>query len=454
MTTTTHVGGSDLTVGQVIDATPLGAVLDTPVAQVLAGLNLPALPTLPQLPALPGLPALPALNFDVLLKPITDLLGTFGTGNLSTAAIDPSTILSGLSQLLESSLSLGTSALRALDGLWSGSAATTATAKSVRTGAETTAVATQGTGMSIDISTAAGIVGAGLATVQGIVVKTVGLLTMTIPLITTPVGQGMALGFIATGLAETTAAVAATRAQLLGPTSHMAANGAPVKISGAPSGTASPFATAANVLDSIGAPLKSVTSALTSVVGAIAPSTNGAHQTNAPRTTLVANHANSNAKVNSDNETRCPNDGNSPNTELAGGASLGGAGGSLGAGGVGSVAAPLAGRPTGATVTTEPAAAAPSQPTPRAAVAGASTMPAGMAPMTAAGIRGGSTSTPHTADYLVTAANGERVVGDIEVTHGPGVLTAGPNPHHDVQIDPALVDIKFLLEAPQGARGA
>lgn len=81
-------------------------------------------------------------------------------------------------------------------------------------------------------------------------------------------------------------------------------------------------------------------------------------------------------------------------------------------------------------------------------------MPAGMAPMTAAGIRGGSTSTPHTADYLVTAANGERVVGDIEVTHGPGVLTAGPNPHHDVQIDPALVDIKFLLEAPQGARGA
>ncbi|MFW0789004.1 hypothetical protein [Gordonia sp. CPCC 205333] len=426
-----------LTIGQLVDATPLGKILDTPVSDVLAGLRLPPLPSLPTLPSIDGLPSLPPLNLDLILKPLTDLLNSFGTGNLSAAPVDPSKVLSSLSQMLESSLSMGSAALRALDGLWSGTAATSATAKTVKTGAETTAVATQGSGMSIDIGVAATIVAAGLATMQGIVVKTVGLLVSTLPLITTPIGQGMALGFLTTGLAEGAAAVAATRAQLLGPTTHMGANGAPVKISGTPAstGSTSPFAIAANLLDAVGTPMKSVTGTLTQLVSSVT-STTGSPARKKSTPTKAGDEADR-PKTKGDNENRCSDDKSPASTHPAG---IGGTG-QLSAGAVPS--APLSARPSTAAIVTEPASVA-TTPTPvRAAAPTASAMPGVMAPMAASGFRSGSATSAPVSDHLISQANGVRLLGAAETDPVPAVLGYDMSQPVSADIDLSLVDIRF-----------
>ena len=64
-----------MSIQDMIDATPLGPILDRPVGEVLAGLGLPPIPQLPALPPMPGLPPLPTIDIGMLLKPITDLLG-------------------------------------------------------------------------------------------------------------------------------------------------------------------------------------------------------------------------------------------------------------------------------------------------------------------------------------------------------------------------------------------
>ncbi len=258
------------TVDAALRAAGMGPVLDAPVAAVLRSLGLPPLPAVPPLPPLPGLPPLPVLDLSALLKPLTDLLGAFGTGDLARAG-DPGKIFTGLSSLLDLTMSGTTSALRAVDKVWAGTAATSAAGKMGRTAAETGAVSRQGSGMSIDIAAAGGIVAAGLAALQGVIAKTIGLVGAAVPFIWTPPGQAAALAAISSGLAEGTAVVAATKAQLVVPTARMVANGTPVLISGAPAAAASAFAVAATVLEAVAVPLKAATGVLGSTLAAVSP---------------------------------------------------------------------------------------------------------------------------------------------------------------------------------------
>ncbi|MFT3900779.1 MAG: hypothetical protein QM728_11140 [Gordonia sp. (in: high G+C Gram-positive bacteria)] len=267
-------GGGDcaaaLTVEGALRGAGLGPVLDMPVGAVLRNLGLPALPAPPPLPPLPGLPPLPVLDPSALLKPLTDLLGAFGTGDLAGAG-DPTKIFSGLSSLLDLTISGTTTALKALDKAWAGTAATSAATKMGRTAVESGAVAKQGTGMSFDITAAAGIVAGGLAALQAVIVKTVGLVGAAMPFICTPPGQAAALAAIGAGMTEGMAVIAATKAQLLAPTAKMIANGAPVPISGAPAGAGtSGFALAATALEAAATPLKAATGVLGSVLAAAA----------------------------------------------------------------------------------------------------------------------------------------------------------------------------------------
>ncbi|MFW0784083.1 hypothetical protein AAFP35_06140 [Gordonia sp. CPCC 206044] len=243
----------EVTVRELLETSPVGPMLDRPVADVLADHGLPSLPVAPPSePPLPGLPVLPQIDIGMLVRPLTDLLGGFGSGDLTAAGIDPSTVLAGLATILESTMSTGAAAMRALDDVWTGVSATAARARSAQTAADTASVSAQGASMSIDIEAAVGIVGTGLATVQGIVAATIGKIAGVLPLIATPVGQSAAVGFAAEGLAEATAAVAATRARLLAPTAAMTAHGAPVPVTGAPVASGvSPFGTAGTVLEGL-----------------------------------------------------------------------------------------------------------------------------------------------------------------------------------------------------------
>ncbi|MCZ4553451.1 hypothetical protein [Gordonia rubripertincta] len=414
----------DPTIRDLVESSPLGPILDTPVSKVLADLGLPALPELSAVAPLPGLPPLPPLDLSVLIKPITDLLGGFGTGNLGGGDVDPTMILEGLSQILEMSMGMGSGALKALDQVWTGQAAAATTAKGAQAGADTAALSTQGGVMSIDTQGAAAIVGTGLSLVQGIIAKTIGIIAASAPILVTPPGQALALGVAAEGLAEATAVVTATRAQLLAPTSHMVLNGQPVPVTGAPAAGPSPFSIASTVLDGVGKPM--VTG-----VGQL-----GTMTSSAGGQLLKSHEAQLKTAYDAKNGERAA----TVPAGLAGpgGAGRGGGGGGSGPGGGGP--SPLSAR-TAPGLMSGPSpegAGGPSNRTQSAVV------PAGMggpmAPMGAMGAgrgAGASDDQHETADYLVTELNGSRIIGEISDV-APAVIgetqTPDPAPSPDVRL--------------------
>ncbi|MGW0039064.1 hypothetical protein [Gordonia sp. NPDC003376] len=418
-----------------IAATPLGPILDRPVADVLVGLGLPGLPEIPPLPPLPGLPPLPTVDLGLLVKPITDLLGGFGTGDLATADFDPTMVFDGLSTVLETSMTMAQSALELADTLWVGQSSIAAAAKTGEASVNSGQLSAQGTGISFDIQTAAGIVAAGLAAVQAILAATVGKMLAAVPLIPSGAGLPLVTGFAAEGLSEATAAVAVTRAQLLAPTTHMTVNGVPVPVTAAPTAATgaaaqSPFAVAATVLDAI-APMVSTATELPSML--VTPMTK---MLAADETTLV--------RPGDRARTDDP-DGAGGGPPTGAGtvpvrAAAGGGGGSLGV--AAGVTAPLGAARTpvpGGVGATEPASYTPG-PSARGASVAATPVPASMAPVAAAGAARGLGGEGHheVPDYLVTEDNGRDLVG---ATPGvaPPVLgddatDAPPEPMPDIRL--------------------
>lgn len=417
----------DPTIRELIESSPLGPILDTPVSTVLADLGLPGLPELSAVPPLPGLPPLPPLDLSVLIKPITDLLGGFGTGNLGGGDFDPTMILEGLSQILDMSMGMGSGALKALDQVWTGQAAAATTVKGAQAGADTAALSTQGGVMSLDTQGAAAIVGTGLSLVQGIIAKTIGIIAASAPILVTPPGQALALGVAAEGLAEATAVVTATRAQLLAPTSHMVVNGQPVPVTGAPAAGPSPFSIASTVLDGVGKPM--VTG-----VGQLGTMTSSAGSQ------LLKSHE---AQLKSG---YTPKGGELATTVPAGLAGMGGAGRGGGGGGGGG-SGPGGGGPSPLSARTAPGLMSGPSPEGPAGPAGrnqSAVVPAGMggpmAPMGAMGAgrgAGASDDQHETADYLVTELNGSRIIGEISDV-APAVLgeiqAPDPEPAPDVRL--------------------
>ncbi|RPA61139.1 hypothetical protein EF294_10920 [Gordonia oryzae] len=415
---------TEMSVNDMIAATPLGPILDRPVGDVLAGLGLPPLPEFPPLPPLPGLPPLPAIDVGLLVKPITDLLGSFGTGDLSAADFDPTVIFQGLSTMLESSMSMAQAAMKIADEVWGGQSAVSAAAKTGEASVNSGQLAAQGSGMSFDIEAAAGIVAAGIATLQAILAATIAKITAAVSL-TGPAALPLAVSLAGLGLSEATAAVAATRAQLLAPTTHMAVNGAPVPVTNAPTraggATQSPFALAGAILDAV-SPVVSTATEIPSLLTAPLQQALAADDTAVRPAAYVA-----------------PEDGAGgpagPGGRLAGLGAMpmgaGGAGrGGSGAGGT-AITAPLGAARSGMTVVgaTEPASYAPASPA-RVATGTATPMPASMAPMAAAGAArgaGASDDTHEVPDYLVTENNGKQMVGGVADV-APAVLGADADP--------------------------
>lgn len=419
----------DPTIRELVESSPLGPILDTPVSQVLKSLGLPGLPELPPAPPMPGLPPLPPLNLDILIKPITDLLGGFGSGNLGAGAVDPTMILEGLSQILDMSMSMGSGALKALDQVWTGQAATSSTIKGVQAGTDTAALSRQGTTMSMDTQGAAAIVGTGLALVQGIIAKTIGIIAASAPILVTPPGQAIALGVAADGLAEATAVVTATRAQLLAPTGHMVINGQPVPVTGAPAAGPSPFSIASMVLDSVGKPM------LTGV-GQLGGMTSSAGSQ------LMKSHERQLKNAYADKDSRIAETVPAGSSgALAGSRGGGGGGGGGGSGPAGAGPSPMSAR-------TAPGLLGGPSPEggtgPSSSRNQSTVVPAGMggpmAPMGAMGAgrgAGASDDQHESADYLVTELNGTQMIGEIPDV-APAVLgeiqTPDPAPSPDVRL--------------------
>lgn len=218
----------DQSVYELADSSPVSSVLNTPTSTVLSslGLSVPAQNTMS--PA-PGIPPLPPLNLELLLKPLMDILGVFGTGSIngsrhkaahpgvpgpSGPAFDPTSMLQGLSSLLTGSKTNLTSAMAAVGEVWSGVTAINTALGVGKNAVATAETALQATLLSINAIGASVTVYTGLTTMEAIIAKTIAQLTALAALCVLPGGQAAMLGTIIEALVEAQAAVATTKITL------------------------------------------------------------------------------------------------------------------------------------------------------------------------------------------------------------------------------------------------
>ncbi|MGZ8178593.1 hypothetical protein ACXVUM_11745 [Williamsia sp. SKLECPSW1] len=213
------------------DAAPM---LRMPVGDILKQLNLPPLPQIPPLPPLPQLPPMPTIDFSVLVKPLTDLLAGFGSGDKSAMPFDPTQLFDGLMQAMQSVVQMGTQAISALTPLWTGPAATSAATTATAANVNGTATGGQSADISTIVSTAIATVGKGVALLQGVIADFVAVATTMIPVLPTPPGQAALLAAAAGHVSAGMAIVAETRAELTAHTANMTVAGTPVAITAVP----------------------------------------------------------------------------------------------------------------------------------------------------------------------------------------------------------------------------
>ncbi|MBM7369357.1 hypothetical protein [Gordonia hydrophobica] len=380
--------------------------------------TLPELPDLAALLDLPPLPVLPTVDPTLLLKPITDLLGVFGTGALGAApGGDPAVAHQQIAQVLEDGVGTLLRAAQSLDGSWLGQAATSAITAATRTAGESGVVAAQGTGMSVNLQAAAAVVAAGALELQGVVVKTTGLLSAAMPAIATPPGQIAALAIAAEGLAEGLAVVSATRAQLIAPTAQMTATGAPVSVTGVPG--ADGFGTAAKLLESVVPLVQAGAQFATSLLAGVAPgdgvpvtdpSTSDQPTSTTPVATTCPATCDKTTATNGATNTAAT--GTTAGTRPSGAAPVVKAASTVSSvpatPGVSAPApAPLADCPTTTNASTVPAATTSSAAPQMTAVGADTAMP--MAPLAATGARPSDTARPITVTPAATAPSDQPV---------------------------------------------
>ncbi|MEV5648570.1 hypothetical protein AB0L57_10000 [Nocardia sp. NPDC052254] len=240
----------DRSVVELLRHSAIGSAVDRPVNDVLKDMGLPALPQIPGLPPMPEFPPLPVLDLSVLTKPLTDLAGTFGTGRIpavgtvgqneptvnpaAAPAIDPVQALSQVSSVVQTAVSLGTSAMQIAQMLWQGQGATSAGEKAGQAATDGAAVSEQSAETSVGVTAAAGSVFQGATVMSGIIARYMTSLVAATPFLPTPPGQAFVVALTADTLAQATACVAKTRAELTVHSAAMTKTGKKVPVTGAP----------------------------------------------------------------------------------------------------------------------------------------------------------------------------------------------------------------------------
>lgn len=237
---------------EALDASPLGPLLNTPFTEIAAG----GLPPLPELPPLPQLPPLPGI--DQLLQPVYDLANAFGTGTIT--GFDPTAMLRQSSSVVDTALSMGISGLRALDQSWDGPAASAAQSQGEQVRISGEQLSERGNAIAAVTQDAAATVSRGNAQLVAVAESFAATAVAAAPVALTPPGQTMLLAAAADHLQRALSVVAATRAELAGHQSAMAALGTEIPVPPPPApapglltaGGQSPIAVAGSVLESVG----------------------------------------------------------------------------------------------------------------------------------------------------------------------------------------------------------
>lgn len=386
---------------EALAASPLGPWLDTPFTDLAGG----TVPPLPEPLPLPPLPPLPGV--DHLLQPIADLAGAFGTGTLGS--VDPTALLRQSSSIID------TAGLRALDGVWDGEAAGAAHTQGSRTQVAGERLSVRGNEIAAVTQEAAGTVARGNAELVAVAQSFVAVAAAAAPVALTPPGQTMLIAAAADHLQRALTVVAKTRSELAGHQAAMAALGTAIPVPAAPTpapgltvggGGLSPITVAASLLEAVGRPF-----------------TDSAAQEVAQTYTAGAGTTGAPDDVPTRPAAALP--GATPPAGSTGGAG-GGAGGWIGGlGGPAGVGARGAGGSAAQLSAGAPSDAAPRSPslaTHSGSLAGASSGMAPAAMMSPAARAGYDDTVDRTAPgFLIDAAPHNAVVGDLPMV-APAVL--------------------------------
>ncbi|MBF6179635.1 hypothetical protein [Nocardia otitidiscaviarum] len=221
------------TVLDVLRTSPVGSMLDRPVADVLRDLGIPQLPQLPQLPAMPEI-TLPSIDPTVLIQPVVELLSGFGSGSLGGGGFDPTDLFSLVTNALGSANDTTMQALNQVSAGWQSEAAVKAKQKSLSVVDDTGRVQAQGFQQKAILLDAERVVAQGYAELSGVIAKFVAEVIAGAPFFVTPPGFPVLLGLASQVVGEATIIAAKTRGELSVKTAQIVGAGMKIPVTGAP----------------------------------------------------------------------------------------------------------------------------------------------------------------------------------------------------------------------------
>ncbi|MGW5319933.1 hypothetical protein [Nocardia thailandica] len=208
-------------------------ITEDPVSALLSGISIPALP-----------------GVDTLFEPILSLLSSFGTGVFSS--LDPTSILSNSSSLIDTAISVAQGGLTTVQQLWDGDSADAATTASKQAQASGTETSQRGVDIAALTEQAAAVVQAGNAQLTGIATTFATQATVLAPTIMLPTTQTALIALATEHLGSAVTVVNTTRGELAGKTAELTST---VQSLVANSGLPSPDEVASTAAQNIGEPL-------------------------------------------------------------------------------------------------------------------------------------------------------------------------------------------------------
>lgn len=219
-------------------------------AQAAIPASLPALPADPVAALMQGVsvPALPGV--DMLIKPILDLLSSFGTGVIG--ALDPTAILSQSSKVIDMAMQVGKGSMTTVEQLWQSQAARNAQSTSQQNNVEGQETSKRGIDISDLTQKAAAVVQQGNAQLLTVASSFATQATAMAPVILTPPAQATLMASATEHLGQAVGIVNATRGDLAGKTGELSGM---VQQLVAPGGGPAPQEVAQALAQNVGQPI-------------------------------------------------------------------------------------------------------------------------------------------------------------------------------------------------------
>jgi hypothetical protein len=384
----------------------------------------------PQMPGSPG-NALNALNPAQLISPVTNALGTLGSGQFPD--MNPTSMLNGISNAFGNTAGPLQQAMGAVEQGWQGASSAAAGTKTTTALANGAEVATQATGLQNSLTAAAADVGQARTQLIEIVNEFVATVQAIGPMIIFPWGWAAVLAAAAKAVSHGASVMTELQSSLAAQATNVTAIGSPVSVTAASQLGAAPASAVSSLLGS-GSSLMSPASAMNMLSPAMSAATAGISP--AMSAASAAGAVGNPAAAGATSATLAG--ATAEDTKAAGGAAAGlKGGGSAPLAGGGAPGAALASRLSApaAAAASETAVATTSLGAGRPSAAGMAMGGTGMMGAPMAGASHAGAGGAHTAaSFLTTSDQGGKVVGNRSTVAPPVIGETDPNDTPDIEL--------------------